>query len=124
MAAVATTAGVDGFIAGLRAFGIAAAADAAADTGIVVFTVVATGRSGTLTTHTGVAIAELAAWPAVPPHWVHFPATVQFTNTNISLEETLPGWVRHSRQVNGWGDAKEPAQAWLAHLRRVLQDAA
>jgi hypothetical protein len=49
---------------------------------------------------------------------------VQFTSTNSNQEETLPGWVRHSRQVNGWGDAEEPAQAWLAHLRRVLQDAA
>jgi adenylosuccinate synthase len=55
---------------------------------------------------------------------VHFPAAVQFTRTNSSQQETLPGWVRHSRQVNGWGDAEEPAQAWLAHLRRILQDAA
>jgi hypothetical protein len=55
---------------------------------------------------------------------VHLPATVQFTATNASPAETLPGWVRHSRDVKGWGDAEEPAQAWLAHLRRVLEDAA
>ena len=120
MAAAATTAGVDGFIAGLRVCGV----DAAVDSGIVVFTVVAAGRSGPLTTPTGVAAAELAAWPAVPPHWIHLPAAVQFTSTNINPAETLPGWVRHSRQINGWGDAEEPAQAWLAHLRRILQDAA
>jgi hypothetical protein len=120
MAAVATTTGVERFIAGLRVCGI----DPAVDTGIVVFTVVATGRSGPLTTLTGVAAGELTAWSAVPPHWMHFPATVQFTKTNSSQQETLPGWVRHSRQVNGWGDAEEPAQAWLAHLRRILQDAA
>ena len=120
MTAVATTAGVDGFIAGLRRCCI----DATLNTGIVVFTVVAAGRSGTLTTQTGVAAAELAAWSAVPPHWVHFPATVQFASTNSNHGETLPGWIRHSRQVNGWGDAEEPAQAWLAHLRGVLQDAA
>jgi hypothetical protein len=120
MTAAAATTGVDGFIAGLRRCGI----DARVNTGIVVFMVVAAARSGPLTTQTGVATAELAAWSAVPPHWAHFPAMVQFTSTNSNQEETLPGWVRHSRQVNGWGDAEEPAQAWLAHLRRVLQDAA
>jgi hypothetical protein len=120
MTTAATATGVDGFIAGLRRCGI----DATVDMDIVVFTVVAAGRSGLLTTQTGVAAAELTAWSAVPPHWAHFPATVQFTCTNSNPEETLPGWVRHSRQVNGWGDAEEPAQAWLAHLRRILQDAA
>jgi hypothetical protein len=50
-------------------------------------------------------------------------STVQFASTNSNTQETLPGWVRHSRQVNGWGDATEPAQAWIAHVRRVLQDA-
>ena len=120
MTAAATTTGVDHFIAGLRRCGI----DATVNTGLVVFTVVAAGRSGLLTTQTGVATAELEAWPAVPPHWAHFPAAVQFTKTNSNQEETLPEWVRHSRQVNGWGDAEEPAQAWLAHLRCVLQDAA
>jgi hypothetical protein len=120
MTAVATTTGVDGFLAGLRRCGI----DATVNTGIMVFTVVAAARSGPLATQTGVATAELAAWPAVPPHWAHFPAAVQFTHTNSRQDETLPGWVRHSRQINGWGDAEEPAQAWLAHLRRILQDAA
>ena len=120
MTAATTTEGVGKFIAGLRVCGT----DAAVDSGIVVFTVVAAARSGPLATLTGVAAAELETWPAVPPHWVHLPAAVQFTSTNINLQETLPGWVRHSRQINGWGDAEEPAQAWLAHLRRVLQDAA
>ena len=119
MTAVATT-GADRFIAGLGRCGV----DAAVNTGILVFTVVAAGRSGLLTTQTGVAAAELEAWPAIPPHWAHFPATVQFTSTNSNVDETLPGWARHSRQVNGWGDAEEPAQAWLAHLRRILQDVA
>jgi hypothetical protein len=119
MTAAATTTSVDTFIAGLRQCGV----KAAVTQDIVVFTVVAAGRSGPVTTQTGVAIAELGAWPAVPPHWVHLPAAVRFASTNINVEETLPGWVRHSRTVNGWGDAEEPAQAWLAHLRRILRDA-
>ena len=119
MTAAVTTAGVDMFIAGLRVCGV----DARVDSGIVVFTVVAAGRAGPLTTQTGVAVAELTAWPAVPPHWIHLPDAVQFTSTNINTAETLPGWVRHSREIRGWGDAQEPAQAWLAHLRRVLRDA-
>jgi len=120
MTTAATTVGADKFITGLRACGT----DAAVQEGVVVFTVVAAGRSGPLTTPTGVAVSELEAWPAVPPHWVHLPATVQFIATNASPAETLPGWVRHSRDIKGWGDAEEPAQAWLAHLRRVLEDAA
>jgi hypothetical protein len=121
MTAAATATGVDSFIAGLLRCGIEATVNAA---GVVVFTVVAAGRSQLITTQTGVAAAELQAWPAVPRHWVHFPDTVRFTNTNSRQDETLPGWTRHSRQVNGWGDAQEPAQAWLAHLSRILQDAA
>src|SRR5690349_8280664 len=107
MTTAATTTGVDGFIAGLRVCGT----DAALDSGIVVFAVVAAGRSGPLTTLTGVAAAELTAWPAVPPHWIHLPVAVQFTSTNINPAETLSGWVRHSREIRGWGDAEEPAQA-------------
>lgn len=97
MTAAATTAGTDAFIAGLRRCGT----DATVSAGIVMFTVVAAGRSGPFTTQAGVAVAELEAWPAVPPHWVHLPAAIQFTTTNINTDETLPGWVRHSRQVNG-----------------------
>jgi hypothetical protein len=120
MTTAATATGVDCFIAGLRHCGT----EAVVMNNIVVFTVVAAGRSGPITTQTGVAAAELAAWPAVPPHWVHFPAAVQFTHTNSRQDDTLRGWARHSRQINGWGDAQEPAQAWLAHLHRILRDAA
>jgi hypothetical protein len=70
-------------------------------------------------------------WPSTPPRGPmtfltieDFPLTERrYGRTNINPEATLPGWVRHSRDVKGWGDAQEPAQAWLAHLRRVLQDA-
>lgn len=57
------------------------------------------------------------------PHWVHLPETVTFTRTNIDRNECLPAWARHSRQIVGWGDATEPAQAWLGHVRGVLAEA-
>jgi hypothetical protein len=120
MTAAAMTVGTDSFIAGLRRCGI----EATVTSSIVVFTVMAVTRSGTAEVETGVAIPEIDAWPAVPPHWIHLPGSVELANTNINTEETLPGWVRHSRQVVGWGDAEEPAQAWLAHLRSVLLEAA
>ena len=64
--------------------------------------------------------AELAAWPAVPPHWVHLPTDITFARTDADMNGCLPGWTRHSRQIASWGDATEPAQAWLAHVRGVL----
>ena len=119
MTPVATTVGVDGFLTGLQRCGVEPAVNGT----IVVFTVAAAARSGPLTTQTGVAVTQLQAWPAVPPHWIHLPASVTFTSTNVNPDETLPGWLRHSRNIIGWGDAHEPAQAWLAHLRSVLQEA-
>lgn len=72
----------------------------------------------------GVGTEELAMWPGCPPHWVHLPVTVGFAVTNADQNGTLPGWTRHSRQIAGWGDAAEPGQAWLAHVRGVLAQAA
>lgn len=114
-----SAAGVGAFIAGLRRCGV----DAEVNGSVVTFTVEAPGPPGPTATLTGVAVAELQAWPAVPPHWIHLPQEIRLAATNINQAETLPGWVRHSRQVNGWGDAEEPAQAWLAHLRRILLEA-
>ena len=70
---------------------------------------------------TGVAVAELQSWPQVPPHWLHFPAAVEFLRTNIGASPK-PGWASHSRQISGWGDA--PAGiAWASHVRAVLSEA-
>ncbi|TCJ34613.1 hypothetical protein [Parafrankia sp. BMG5.11] len=120
MTSAVATVGADAFIAGLHRCDIQTTVTAS----VVVFTVAAATQSGATDVETGVAVSELGAWPAVPPHWIHLPTTVALTNTNINMDETLPGWVRHSRQVAGWGDAEEPAQAWLAHVRSVLQEAA
>jgi len=112
--------GVEGFLAGLRRCGL----DPVTKSGVVTFDV--TPCHGALAgqrVQSGVAVAELAMWPAAPPHWIHLPAVIHLSPTNINTEETLAGWVRHSRQVTGWGDAAEPAQAWLAHVRSVLESA-
>lgn len=108
---------MEGFIAGLRRCGVTAAATGP----VVTYDIVpCDGPLAGTPVSTGVAVAELATWPAMPPHWVHLPASVVLAPTNTNPDETLPGWTRHSRQVNGWGDAADLAQAWLAHVRGVL----
>jgi hypothetical protein len=111
--------GLDGFVAGLRRCGLEPIVEA----GVVAFMVepLSGSRVGT-TVETGVDVGELAIWPAVPPHWVHFPAGVRFAHTNMQ-PSSKPGWTRHSRQINGWGNAAEPAQAWVAHARAVAGEA-
>jgi len=75
------------------------------------------------TVPTGVGLEELAPWSAAPPHWVHLPASVILPQTNADSTLTLPGWLRHSRNITGWVDAAEPVSAWLAHVRGVLAQA-
>ena len=29
-------------------------------------------------------------------------------------------WLRHSRQIRGWGGDADPERAWVAHVRGVL----
>lgn len=113
-------AGVDGFLAGLSRLGVVFRREA----DLVIFTVTGMGhgRPGDLI-ESAVSIDELARWPQVPPHWVHLPEEIHVARTN-SRSSSVPGWVRHSRNIRGWGDAEEPAQAWVAHVRGVLQEAA
>lgn len=66
--------------------------------------------------------AELTSWPVAPPHWIHLSASVSFAQTNCQ-PSVMPGWMRHSRQIVGWGADPDPAQAWLAHVRGVLAQA-
>jgi hypothetical protein len=68
---------------------------------------------------TAVEVAELSGWPMVPPHWIHLPSGVTLPATN-SQPSVLPGWLRHSRQVRGWGGDADPQRAWVAHIRGVL----
>jgi hypothetical protein len=112
--------GVDGFVAGLRDCGVTTVIQ----DGVVVFSVepvdgVMVGQI----VSAGVSTNELTAWPAVPPHWVHLPNAVRFARSNPQPSE-LPGWTKHSRGTNGWGDAAHPAQAYLAHVRAVVGEAA
>ena len=114
-----STAGADGFIAGLRRCGL----DASVEAGIVSFTVEAVdGAHAGRQVRTGVGTQELSGWPLIPPHWVHLPADFGFARTN-SQPSAIPGWLQHSRQIQHWGHASEPAQAWIAHVRGILGEA-
>jgi hypothetical protein len=112
-------AGLDGFIAGLRRQGL----EPTVEDGVVTFQIVPIeGAHAGQPVVTGVGADELAPWPAVPPHWVHFPNEVSFAHSNTQ-PSSRPGFTKHSRGIRRWGNAVEPAQAWLAHARGVAGDA-
>lgn len=77
------------------------------------------GRYAGQPVETAVEVAELACWPLAPPHWIHLPAGVALPTTN-SQQSSRSGWLRHSRQVRGWGGDAHPERAWVAHVRGVL----
>lgn len=107
------------FTAGLRRLG----ANPETRSGLVIYQVEPVGgRLAGEAVSTAVEVGELAGWPIAPPHWVHLPASVAFVNTN-SQASPLPGWLRHSRQLSGWGGDPDPAQGWLAHVRAVVGEA-
>ncbi len=113
------TNGLEGFIAGLRRCG----ANPQRRAGLVVYeTEPVDGRLAGQVVLTGVEEQEVAQWPMVPPHWVHLPADVGFASTN-SQPSALAGWLRHSRQIKGWGGEPDPTQGWLAHVRAVIGEA-
>lgn len=118
--ATASTVGVDDFIHGLAQCGVTATVNGV----VVTFTVEAcSGPIQGQPVRTGVGIDELASWPLCPPHWIHLPNTVTFAHTNPSADSTLPGWLRHSRQVERWHIATDPTQRWIAHVLAVLAQA-
>ena len=92
------------------------------EAGLVVccFTPVEGARAGD-STQVGVSIDELAFWPMAPPHWIHLSSEIRFLRTN-SQPSSKPGWLMHSRNVSGWGDA-EPQIGWTSHLQAVLSEA-
>lgn len=111
--------GADGFLAGLRRCGCTPEIR----NDVVVFTVVPIGGGrADIPTETGVAVDELRMWAAAPPHWVHLPGEVRFARTNTQ-SSTIAGWLKHSREPKKWGNAEEPAQAWIAHVRGMLEEA-
>lgn len=66
---------------------------------------------------TGVSMSEVQSWPAVPPHWIHLPESVEFAETNMDDTDCLPGWKRHSRDYAHTDMSIAPARAWLGHVR-------
>ena len=112
--------GVERFINDLNDLGISAQREL----GVVKFEIepIDGARAGQLIA-TAVSESELLAWPAIPPHWVHFPADVVFAAMNIDVTDCLPGWHRHSRDLQSWSPSDHPGQAWTAHVRSVLTGA-
>ncbi|SDZ26665.1 hypothetical protein [Herbiconiux ginsengi] len=72
---------------------------------------------------TGVSVNELTGWPAVPPHWVHFPTTIIFEQANTDTADCLDGWQRHSRDIGTWSTNRPPILNWLAHVRGIVAGA-
>jgi hypothetical protein len=113
------TAGVERFVAALEEF----AADPLVESGPVTYTVMpVSGALAGRGVRTGVSVEEVAPWPTAPPHWIHVAAEVRLAVTNVGGSPKTD-WVSHSRDIAGWGTAREPIVAWLAHLRGVLGDA-
>ena len=110
--------GVDAFVQDVCRLGF----ETKVEDGLVIYTVLAVdGAHAGSPLETGVEIVELQSWPQVPPHWLHFPAGVDFSRTN-STTSPKSGWMKHSRQIAGWGDAPAGV-AWASHIRAVLSDA-
>ncbi|WP_156401752.1 hypothetical protein [Agromyces sp. Soil535] len=99
----------------------AAGASARADGPRILYDVTAVGGAlaGQVVT-TGVSVSEVLSWPAVPPHWIHLPASVEFDQTNMDDTDCPPGWKRHSREYNYTDMSMPPALAWLRHVRGFI----
>jgi hypothetical protein len=110
--------GLEGLLAGLESRG----ARPRVDQGVVQFTLfAAAGAFAGTELLSGIGIDEVDGWPLIPPHWVHLPGAVHILITNTQ-PSSVPGWLKHSRNIAGWGDGAEPTQAWLAHVRSVLRE--
>jgi hypothetical protein len=111
--------GLDGFVAALRRYGLEPLIEA----DVVTFEIEPiNGAHAGRPLATGVSVEELVSWPAVPPHWVHFPCEVTFSHSNTQ-PSSRAGLTKHSRQISRWGNAAEPVHAWLAHARGVAGEA-
>jgi len=96
----------------------AAGAPARADGPRIIYSVTAVGGGlAGQTVTTGVSVSEVQSWPAVPPHWIHLPASIEFDQTNMDETDCLPGWKRHSRDYSYTDMSVPPARAWLSHVR-------
>ena len=110
--------GIETFIQDMSDLGFEAVLEAE----LVIYRVVAVdGARAGRAVETGVGIGELQPWPQVPPHWLHFPSAIKFSQTNSQTSPKF-GWLMHSRQITGWGDAPAGV-AWASHVRAVLSEA-
>ncbi|MCU1526748.1 MAG: hypothetical protein JWP75_511 [Frondihabitans sp.] len=99
----------------------AAGAPAWADGPRILYDVIAVG--GALvgqTVTTGVSISEVQSWPMVPPHWIHLPKSIMFSETNADEIDCKPGWKRHSRNYGYTDTSVPPALEWLRHVRGFI----
>ncbi len=87
---------------------------------VIYSVLVVSGRLVNQIVLTGVSVNELTGWPAVPPHWIHFPTTVSFEQSNTDTVDCLEGWQRHSRDIGTWSTNRPPILNWLAHIRGVV----
>ena len=110
--------GLQGFIDDLTHLGF----EPTVENGLVLYRITpVVGAHTGIAVETGVGVDELTPWPQVPPHWIHLPDSIGFSRTN-SQESPKSGWLMHSRQFKGWGDA--PAEiCWTSHVRGVLCEA-
>ena len=109
---------VDAFARDMDSVGL----DPTIDNGLVLYRIIPVdGELAGTDVETGVAIDELDHWPLAPPHWLHFPDTIRFSHTNAEIS-TKPGWLKHSRNIAGWGDSP-PTSGWTSHVRAVLSEA-
>lgn len=109
--------GVAGFVADLAGRGVPAEIQG----DFVLYAVRAPGGAhGGKTVKTAVAVKELDAWPAMPPHWVQFPREIVLESPHPDQSDTAPGYIRHSRAFGAWEQVQDAGQAWLAHVRFVL----
>ena len=81
------------------------------------------GRYAGTPVATGVSVNEVQGWPTVPPHWIHLPDEITFTQTNVDTQDCLTGWRRHSRDTGPWTLDRKPILVWLAHVRGVIGQA-
>ncbi|MET3176104.1 UNVERIFIED_ORG: hypothetical protein ABIB52_003978 [Arthrobacter sp. UYCu721] len=91
--------------------------------GLLTYTVTPTyGARAGQEVETGVAETEAQLWPANPPHWVHIPEEVVNPGSNTQ-PSAHPGWLGHSRDIQGWAHEVNHGMAWLSHVRSVLAGA-
>jgi len=62
-------------------------------------------------------------FPAIPPHWVHLPESIDLADGGKQASELGAGWAKWSRPHKRWVDCAAPGAQWLAHTRALLAQA-